>query len=213
MQAGEDAWVNGPYMSDTHQLWAEIEAMAPPPRPKKVSTTPRERLLRKEKALAERKREDGAPKDGSPSEASSSTASKLATGQAPKASGKQPLTAPPDTVANPAPSARKGPASPTKGAQPESPTKRVPKSSGAKAKTYRPRSASPAKRRPGGGLPHDGMGRLVQPAWNTTGPPRRAPGEVVNRWNHADMMTDAGAEAAAGWKAAYDPSFAGALAD
>lgn len=45
--------VDGSNMSDTHQLWAEIEAMAPPPRKKRPESTPRERQpLRK--ALTER---------------------------------------------------------------------------------------------------------------------------------------------------------------
>jgi hypothetical protein len=31
---------------------------------------------------------------------------------------------------------------------------------------------------------------LVQPKWNATGPPRRAPGEVVNRFNHQGLMEE-----------------------
>ena len=62
-----------------------------------------------------------------------------------------------------------------------------------KANTSRPRSASPGKRRPQTDRT-DGTGRLVQPAWNTSRPPRRAPGEVINKYNHLGLMEETAEE-------------------
>ena len=36
--AGASAWVNEPYVSDAHALWAEIEAASPPPKPRGAQT-------------------------------------------------------------------------------------------------------------------------------------------------------------------------------
>ena len=194
--AGADAWVNGPYMSDTHNLWAEIEAAAPAPRKKRPESTPREKAILRQ-VLTDRQREKQTT-SAAPSEASSSN-SKQPTGK--------PARSPsPGKNMPKSPSAKKVMEAQSPSAVAAAAAKKG-KHSDRKAKTHRPRSASPAKRRPGA-LPQDGMGRLVQPAWNATQPPRRAPGEVINKWNHQGLMQE-GEEAAAGWKPTSNPQASG----
>ena len=186
--------VNGPYVSDTHTLWTEIEAMVPPPRPRKrpefgSARGPLRHALtdRGRAALAATQSKEAS------SEASSSN-SKLPTGSpAPAKKGKQATEtgegAAPPSERKMAKSAAKKAATETQSPSPAA------KKAERKAKTHRPRSASPAKRP----APTDAAGQMVQPKWNATGPPRRAPGEVINRWNHQGLMNEA-PEAAAGWK-------------
>ena len=179
-------------MSDTHLLWAEIEAAAPPPRKKRPESTPREKTLRQTPLDTKAVVKEVAPSE---SRRSSRSSSKQATGQSPS---KQPLSSP---TKQPLASGKREGDKAKVSSRAASPSK---------AKTHRPRSGSPTKaktHRQAGSLPHDAMGRIVQPAWNTTGPPRRAPGEVVNRFNHQGFMH---AEAAEGWKP--DPSLGGGSA-
>lgn len=214
--AGASAWVNDPYMTDTHALWAEIEAASPPLRKKRPESTPRQRQLRNRSLSPERL--EGAPR------------SEKATGERPSPNSSQAGedAAPKPVVGRPSPygqaslkeerekkkekeraeAATSGEAGEESAAPAEAKPKRKPSpkggrskknspkgggGGGGKAKTARARSASPAKRRPGTDRT-DATGRLVQPKWNTSLPPRRAPGEVINKYNHLGLMEETAEE-------------------
>lgn len=53
-----------------------------------------------------------------------------------------------------------------------------------------PRSASPSRRKPKARTQRDQSPQIQQPAWDSRGPPRRAPGEIVNKYNHRGTLGD-----------------------
>jgi hypothetical protein len=166
--AGASAWVNGPYLSDTHGLWAELEARAPLPVRKKRAESP---AKASRKALTDRVDISGDPQ----LEPAGSKGVKPATLAGVKASSSS------SNKKGRLPSDRKG------AAKPSAPSQR------GKAKSHRARSPSPAKQRPA----------LTQPEWDRRGPPKRASGEVINKYNHVGLNNE---EAAAGWGAGAEPS-------
>ena len=186
-------------MTDTHALWAEIEAAAPPPRPRRrPESTPRERSpLRR--ALTERVQSggDGDEKDPKATGDKASPQSSQAGEDGPP----KPVIGRPSPYgqahlkkAAAAAAAEEGGVNSGKVKRNASPKGgsgkgKKGKNSDRKGKTARARSASPAKRRPGTDRT-DGAGRIVQPKWNGTGPPRRAPGEVINKYNHQGLMEE-----------------------
>lgn len=222
--AGADAWVNEPYMTDTHTLWAEIEAANPPRarRKRPEYTTPRStRALadktddHKPRGMAQNanvpktppptaepahrptgtsspQEDDKAePKAAGSASAEEEAAASKATAKTSKAAAKAAKAG--DAAGSSSSSSGKAtkkegrapsPGGSRKGAK--SPGRPKAPKSGRAGSAKSARSASPKKK------------PLVQPEWNGTGPPRRAPGEVINKWNHQGLMQEA--EAAPGWR-------------
>lgn len=185
--AGASAWVNEPYVSDAHALWAEIEAASPPPKPRRrTDSTPRQRQLGSRSLSPDRI--DSVKATG---DQSTPTSSQAGEGGTPKKPVGRPSPYGQEQLKKEKPKRKASPKG-NRGKK-DSPKDSNGHGSTSKANTSRPRSASPGKRRPQTDRT-DGTGRLVQPAWNTSRPPRRAPGEVINKYNHLGLMEETAEE-------------------
>ena len=172
--AGAGAWVNAPYQTDTQKLWESLEASRPGlPKPRRPRSSPRQRPMT-ERSPPRRRQTPGEKALGVP--------------------------LPPAPVSRPPPSAasKPKPESTPDGGTESAPSRRGAKSS-PKPSDRKPRPPSPKKqkaRTQRAKLPRQPA--LVQPEWNSTGPPRRAPGEVANKYTLRGEMGETGSLVAGG---------------
>ncbi len=181
-----DGRVTAVPQSDTQKLWESLEAARPTlPKPRRARSTPRQRPVT-ERSPPRRRQTPGEKALGVPLAPAPITKQVAPIVEKPKPqehaaapSDEQPAAAVASTESPAAPGPRRAAKAPSDRSSraTSAPKARPPSPKKGKAKTQR------AKQQPA----------LVQPAWNSTGPPRRAPGEVANKYNMRGHMVVTGA--------------------